>query len=136
MSALHANSSGRLPTWWGQRFNALGESRHTFKVELGLTQPLVTRDEGNIKAMLATQIDDWRLGAVRGNLLKKFLGASLFTLEGHLWKQSRSFARSTFSRETISKFSKFERHVQNFFEKIPLEADGWTKVFDLQPLFF
>ncbi|KAL9591386.1 MAG: hypothetical protein Q9179_007774 [Wetmoreana sp. 5 TL-2023] len=113
-----------------------GKNVHTVQAKLVASQPLITRDEKNIKAVLSAQISDWQLGELRGKVFQKFMGTNVFTMEGHRWKQSRSIVHSAFSRESVSNLAMYERHTQDFFINLPMESNGWTKVLDLQTIIF
>lgn len=136
-SLLNASSQEKVVRpWYHQNLDKLGERIHTASARLPLNQRLITRDENNMKAVLSSQIGDWKLGELRRGIAERFTGGNIFTYEGQSWKHSRSLVRSAFSRETISNLAMYERHVQDFFLTFPMEGDGWTKVVDLQPLIF
>ena len=131
-SLLTAYTNRALPAWYIQKLDAVGLHAHTVQAKLVLGQPLITRDEKNIKAVLSAQVSDWELGQVRQGLLSH-TGDNVFTLEGERWRHSRSLSRSAFSRETVANLAMYERHLQDFFLTCPIGDDGWTKVLDLQP---
>ncbi|KAJ4147572.1 hypothetical protein LMH87_002084 [Akanthomyces muscarius] len=105
--------------------NILGEFYH------------VTADPENIKAMLATQFDDFELGPLRRDQLGPLIGHGIFTSDGKDWQQQRSILRPQFTRTQISNLTLLEAHVQQFFQQFEnAQADSWTREVDLGPLFF
>nr|AAO73956.1 CYP52A16 [Candida tropicalis]AAX63449.1 cytochrome P450 [Candida tropicalis] len=95
--------------------------------------PLIeTIDPENIKAVLATQFNDFSLGT-RHDFLYSLLGDGIFTLDGAGWKHSRTMLRPQFAREQVSHVKLLEPHVQVFFKHVRKHR-GQT--FDIQELFF
>ncbi|EFR05455.1 hypothetical protein MGYG_08468 [Nannizzia gypsea CBS 118893] len=101
-------------------------------------KPMVlTRDPENIKAILATQFEEFSFGASRYNSFVPMLGDGIFTHMygggelGQPWRHSRSVLRPQFARQQIQDLSVLESFVQNMFKLIPE-----NKTFDLQELFF
>lgn len=95
--------------------------------------PLVmTADPENVKALLATQFNDFALGSRHAHF-KPLLGDGIFTLDGHGWKSSRAMLRPQFSREQIAHVRTLEPHVKTLAQHIR-KTNG--EVFDLQDLFF
>ncbi|KAL8734115.1 MAG: hypothetical protein Q9181_003304 [Wetmoreana brouardii] len=135
-SMINAFAERKVPDLYVQRLDMAGKNVHTVQAKLVASQPLITRDEKNIKAVLSAQIGDWQLGALRKNVFQKFTGDNVFTLEGQRWKQSRSIIHSAFSRASVSNLGIYEQHTQDFFLNLPMESNGWTKVLDLQANIF
>lgn len=135
-SLLNASSDYIIRQWYNMSLNQLEERIHTASASLIFNQRIITRDENNMKAVLSSQAEDWKLGALRRGIPERFTGGNIFTYEGSHWKQSRSLVRAAFSRETISNLAMYERHVQDFFLTVPVGDDGWTEVADLQPTIF
>lgn len=135
-SLLAAYSKTTIPMWHMQRLDAVGRNIHTVQAKLLVNQPLITRDERNLRAVLSSQIDDWKLGTLREGIFRKFNGLNVFVLEGQLWKHSRSLIRNAFARESVFNLAMYERHVQDFFLNIHTDRGGWTETLDLQPVFF
>ncbi|OAL64260.1 n-alkane-inducible cytochrome P450 [Trichophyton rubrum] len=98
---------------------------------------ILTREPENIKAMLATQFEDFSLGASRYNSFVPMLGDGIFThmygggKSGQPWRHSRSVLRPQFARQQIQDLVVLESFVQNMFNLIPEK-----KTVDLQELFF
>lgn len=114
-----------------------GRECSTFKFEALGTNIHFTSDPENIKAMLATQFEDYDLGpARRGNMIRT-LGNGIFVQDGRQWEHSRALLRPNFVRDQISNLALEENHVQNLFKAIgPVSADGWTAEVPLQTFFF
>ena len=72
---------------------------------------IITKDPENIKALLATQFNDFSLGR-RYDFFKPLLGKGIFTLDGEGWKHSRSMLRPQFAREQIAHVKALEPHFQ------------------------
>ncbi|KAI5954870.1 hypothetical protein KGF57_003895 [Candida theae] len=91
-----------------------------------------TKDPENIKAILATQFNDFSLGT-RHPQFKPLLGDGIFTLDNQGWKESRQMLRPQFAREQISHVKMLEPHMQVLFKHV---YKNKGQVFDLQELFF
>lgn len=93
---------------------------------------IITHDPENIKAILATQFNDFVLGSRR----KSFhitLGDGIFTLDGAGWKHSRALLRPQFSKEQVSQLHSLQRSVNVLIDLISQKKG---KTFDIQPLFY
>ncbi|KAG4419738.1 hypothetical protein IFR04_007145 [Cadophora malorum] len=90
-----------------------------------------TIDPENVKAILATQFQDFGLGQ-RQESFGPLLGQGIFTTDGKQWEHSRALVRPNFTRSQVADLGTFETHIQQFISKIP--RDGQTV--DLQALFF
>ncbi|PNH42134.1 hypothetical protein VD0004_g5113 [Verticillium dahliae] len=109
---------------------------------------LSTADPENIKALLATQFNDFGKGEPFHAEWSEFLGDSIFTTDGDQWHTSRQLLRPQFIRDRVSDLHCFESHVQTLFKAIAnggalngedqpvhLEA-GNGKVLDIADMFF
>ncbi|RYP14235.1 hypothetical protein DL765_006515 [Monosporascus sp. GIB2] len=79
---------------------------------------VITADPENIKAILATQFDDFGKGEPFHREWHEFLGDSIFTTDGHKWHASRHLIRSMFIKERISDLNCFESHLKTLFKAI------------------
>jgi len=95
-----------------------------------------TSDPENLKAMLATQFEDFDLGPVRRGTMLPSLGDGIFVQDGKAWEHSRAMLRPNFVREQISDLELEETHVQELLQVMPVRSDGWTAMTDIQTLFF
>lgn len=101
------------------------------------TSIVFTVDPENVKAILATQFDDFDLGPLRRGPFWPMLGNGIFTQDGHAWKVSRDMMRPQFTRDQINDVEVEEKHVQNLMTAIDARLqNGWTEEIDLQVLFF
>lgn len=127
---IDARKTGNVVDFLLLRFKLLSLETLRFKI-VGI--PMIsTKDPENIKAMLATQFNDFALG-IRHKQFKIVLGDGIFTLDGAGWKHSRAMLRPQFAREQVGHVQSLEPLVQNLFSLIK-ETKG--QAFDIQPLFF
>lgn len=126
---MNAKKEGRMIKVSHSRYEDLGDT-YTTKI-FGLSM-ILTRDPENIKALLATQFNDFCLGT-RHEHFKPFLGDGIFTLDGEGWKHSRALLRPSFARDQISDVSVFENHLPNLFKQISVHNG---RPFDIQELFY
>ncbi|KAK4936535.1 hypothetical protein LTR10_022584 [Elasticomyces elasticus] len=95
----------------------------------------VTADPKNIQAVLATQFNDFEIGASRrGNFFPVF-GNGIFTTDGKAWEHSRAMLRPQFARQQVADLNLEEVHVQDMLQHLATQ-NGWTDQVDLVPLFF
>ena len=104
----------------------------TLKFRVAGTPIVITRNPENIKAILATQFNDFVLGG-RHDHLGPLLGDGIFTLDGSGWKHSRAMLRPQFAREQVAHVKSLEPHIQLLAKHIR-KFQG--KPFDIQKLFF
>ncbi|TDL19801.1 cytochrome P450 [Rickenella mellea] len=64
----------------------------------------------HIKALLATQFNNFEKGKVFHSRMETVLGTGVFNSDGDMWKFHRSMTRPFFSRDRITHFDIFERH--------------------------
>ncbi|KAI1098109.1 putative N-alkane-inducible cytochrome P450 [Jackrogersella minutella] len=108
--------------------------------ELGYTSSLVmagnnftvTCDPVNLKAMLATNFNDYGLGP-REVPLGPVLSGGIFISDGESWQHSRALIRPAFTRAQVADLSSLEEHTQALLLRFPKD-DGAT--IDLKPLFY
>ncbi|KAK4136474.1 cytochrome P450 [Trichocladium antarcticum] len=107
-----------------------------------------TSDPENIKAILATQFNDYGKGEPFHREWKAFLGDSIFTTDGSLWHNSRQLIRPQFIKDRVSDLHVFESHMQTLFraianggalngadQPVDMEAGNGRQV-DISDLFF
>ncbi|KAH6603733.1 hypothetical protein Trco_008508 [Trichoderma cornu-damae] len=109
------------------RFQLFG---HTFSGVVMGQFFITTIDPENVKALLLSRFSDFDSG--KKSLFGPFIGDSILTTDGAIWKHSRALVRPHLRKDLIEDFSKLEGHLQNLFACIP--QDGSTV--DLQQLFF
>lgn len=98
-------------------WNIFNGDNETYSVLIGGDMVTATIDPENIKAVLATQFNDFALG-VRHSHFKPMLGDGIFTLDYTKWKHSRALLRPNFSREKIAHTQALESHTQHLFRHI------------------
>ncbi|WKT43887.1 Cytochrome P450 [Fusarium oxysporum f. sp. vasinfectum] len=139
LAALRADRDQRTPDHVANRFAALGV--YTFSLSILGTTNLVTAEPRNIQVILATQFNDFSMGAMRSTNLKTVLGRSIFAADGASWRTARDMMRPLFSRDNVHRLDLLEEHVQTLFrciekEKSPTIADGtWSMPVSLAALF-
>lgn len=104
----------------------------SFLIYLCGVKVVCTFDPENIKAVLATQFNDFALGTRHAHFLP-LLGDGIFTLDGEGWKQSRTMLRPQFAREQVAHVRSLEPHIQVLFKLI--ESNGLETI-NIQDLFF
>ena len=127
---LDTKSKGRLVDYSAQKFLDYNASTGS-SFSLG-SMSIMTKDPENIKAVLATQFNDFDLGT-RHKQFYPLLGDGIFTLDNQGWKHSRAMLRPQFAREQVSHVKLLEPHIQNLIAHIK-NAKG--RQFDIQELFF
>ena len=99
-----------------------------------------TADPENIKAILATQFNDYGKGEPFHNEWKDFLGDSIFTTDLDMWHDSRQLIRPQFIKDRVSDLGIFEEHIQILIRQIKkngLKLDGnQGKELEVSDLFF
>ncbi|KAK3365841.1 cytochrome P450 [Lasiosphaeria ovina] len=90
---------------------------------------LTTVDSDNVRALLSTRMEDFDSG--KKALFGPFIGDSMLTSDGAVWRHSRALVRPHLARDRVADLGKLEGHMQNFFSRLPL--DGTTV--DLHHLF-
>lgn len=107
------------------------ENGNTYQQVVLGSRGIVTTEPENIKAMLATQFNDFGLG-LRRKTFGPFLGDGIFTLDGAGWSHSRAMLRPQFSRDQVADVGMLGSHVDQLIALMP--ADGTP--FDIQEYFF
>ncbi|TBU49015.1 cytochrome P450 [Dichomitus squalens] len=78
----------------------------------------VTTDANIIKAMLATQFEEFVKGDRFGETMNDVLGEGVFNADGDLWKFHRTMTRPYFTKDRISHFDMFDRHADLAIRKM------------------
>jgi len=105
---------------------------YTLEFRVGTRRTIMTFDELNIKAILATQFNDYGKGENFNRDWFEFLGNSIFSTDGQLWHDSRQLIRPQFIKDRLSDIHIFEKHVSFL---IPM-LGGHGEVVDVLDLFF
>ncbi|RCI08823.1 hypothetical protein L249_4841 [Ophiocordyceps polyrhachis-furcata BCC 54312] len=98
---------------------------------------IFTFDPLNVQAILGLRFDDFELGTSRIEGFRPYLGTGIFAAVGKQWELSRNLLRPHLFRSRID-LEQGERHVQAFITALDRrrEPSRWTKLTDLQDLFF
>ncbi|CCX31620.1 Similar to Cytochrome P450 52A1; acc. no. P10615 [Pyronema omphalodes CBS 100304] len=116
--------------FWAMRFTEL--QNYTMELEMLWKRIIFTSEPENIKAVLATQFNDFGKGEVFHDSWHEFLGDSIFSTDGELWKGSRALIRPQFIKDRVSDLHIFENHVQHMISLIPRNGE----TVDIAELFF
>ncbi|KAI9372755.1 cytochrome P450 [Aspergillus egyptiacus] len=108
-----------------------GQYSTTFQQTVLGVKAISTIDPENLKALLATQFNDFRLGT-RHREFYPLLGDGIFTLDGAGWSHSRALLRPQFARDQVADLDLMDKHITRLIELVP--KDG--SIFDIQRLFF
>ena len=109
-------------------------NKHSKTVEANLARQrwIFTADPENVKAILATQFQDFGKGRQFHEDWKPFLGDSIFTTDGQQWHNSRQLIRPQFVKTRVADLEVFEKHVQRLMNKI----GGHGEEVDVAALFY
>ena len=127
---LQSKNQGYLADFINSTFERMGA--YTFIIRLFGVRVVATEDPENIKAVLATQFNDFALG-FRHDHLAPLLGDGIFTLDGAGWKHSRTMLRPQFAREQVAHVKSLEPHIQIFAKHI---RNAGKDTINIQDLFF
>ncbi|KAF7301073.1 hypothetical protein MIND_00671300 [Mycena indigotica] len=86
------------------------EYGHTFMTKIFFDRVITTTEPGHVKAILATDFDNFWKGPQEAQMSQSLLGYGIFNTDDELWKFHRSITRPFFSRERISDFDIFNHH--------------------------
>ncbi|CAN8099497.1 unnamed protein product [Discula destructiva] len=132
----------------GTDASAGGNGMYTSELTVMGRRTVFTADPENIKAVLATQFNDFGKGEIFHREWHEFLGDSIFTTDGQMWHTSRQLLRPQFIKDRISDLDCFEGHLQTFFKAManggalrgedqPVNMDAVNgRVMDISDLFF
>lgn len=92
----------------------------------------MTRDDVNIKAILATQFSDYGKGENFNKDWHDFLGNSIFTTDGDVWHNSRQLIRPQFIKDRLGDIAIFEKHASVLINKMAgVPSDRTVDAMDL-----
>ncbi|KAF9488012.1 cytochrome P450 monooxygenase pc-2 [Pleurotus eryngii] len=86
---------------------------NTFSMTIFSQNGIFTTEPQYIKAILATQFDDFEKGPITFSQMGTLLGTGVFNSDGDRWKFHRSMTRPFFSKDRISDFDVFGRHADD-----------------------
>lgn len=113
-----SNASRRrnIQTW--QQWFPVYNNNTTREATLMTQRTIFTADPENIKAVLATQFQDFGKGEDFHNTWRAFLGDGIFATDGDMWHASRALVRPLFMKDRFSDLEVLEHHVQTLLEVI------------------
>ncbi|PBK98060.1 cytochrome P450 [Armillaria gallica] len=94
------------------------EYGHTFTFNFFSEKQMFTTEPEHIKALLATQFQDFEKGQSFYVAAESLLGAGIFNSDGDIWKFHRTMTRPLFNKDRISDFDNFERHALSTISQI------------------
>ncbi|KAI0944226.1 hypothetical protein AcW1_001983 [Taiwanofungus camphoratus] len=94
------------------------EYGHTYNREVLFENRLFTSEPEHIKAILATDFAGFEKGPNFRNQMGSLLGTGVFNSDGEMWKFHRAMTRPFFSRDRVSHFDIFDRHVEDAFKQM------------------
>ncbi|KAJ5715398.1 uncharacterized protein N7483_012579 [Penicillium malachiteum] len=128
---LALNKAVREKRWIDHLSNLYGVYGLTFHNTI-FGRPMVnTIEPENIKAILATQFQDFSLGT-RHREFYPLLGDGIFTLDGAGWSHARGLLRPQFTRDQVADLALLDDHITHLINLIPKDRTA----FDIQRLFF
>lgn len=137
---LAADKEYNLPDFlverWRNYCRVLGTPIGTYRYSLLGRETLQTVDPENIKAMLATQFEDFEQGPLKRAILLPIVGDGIFSQDGKKWEHSRALLRPNFVRDQIGDLARLEVHVQNLLRVVDRSLGEPKNAVDLKPLFF
>ncbi|KAI4110969.1 MAG: hypothetical protein LQ339_000971 [Xanthoria mediterranea] len=93
---------------------------------------IFTANSDNIKAVLATQFNDYGKGEKFTRTWQDFLGHGIFTTDGEEWAASRQLLRPFFAQNRLRDLEVFEKYVQELLYLI----NGQGPKIDISELFY
>lgn len=128
----HAHNDTDIDFW--EWLFAWSPHEHSKTVEVALARRrwIFTADPENIKAILATQFQDFGKGKQFHEDWKPFLGDSIFTTDGQQWHDSRQLIRPQLVKNRVADLKIFEKHAERLMTKI----GGHGEVVDIAALFY
>ncbi|KAL8831541.1 MAG: hypothetical protein Q9191_000819, partial [Dirinaria sp. TL-2023a] len=121
-----------LKTWLWLYSHSNTEENKTVECNIGGQRMIFTADPDNIRAVLASQFDDYGKGEPFHEDWKDFLGDSIFTTDGQQWSESRNLLRPLFMKNRVRDFEIFERHTQKLIGLIGAKG----QMVDISELFY
>lgn len=131
--SIHHSSNNTDIDFWEWLFSwSSNEHSKTIEVDIARRRWIFTADPDNIKAILATQFQDFGKGKQFHEDWKPFLGDSIFTTDGQQWHESRQLIRPQFVKHRMADLDIFEKHAERLMTKI----GGHGEKVDIAALFY
>lgn len=110
--ALKNTSKNKNLEAWHRFFNDAPVNDYTVEAEVLGRRIIFTCNPENIKAVLATQFNDFGKGEKFHKQWNEFLGDGIFSTDGEQWHNSRQLLRPQFIKDRVSDLECFEKHTQ------------------------
>ena len=131
-SALRAFGTKNFLDWVRNQYALNG---NTFSQKVFTARIINTIEPENIKAILATNFADYRVGG-RKEAFAPLFGDSIILSDGARWARSRALLQPTFARSQMADMPMFDKHVGNLLDAILRhQREGPLVVVDLGLLF-
>ncbi|KAG5353626.1 hypothetical protein C0989_004307 [Termitomyces sp. Mn162] len=108
---------GDVLLFWSRQYG------NTYLLNLVGEPRIFTFEPDHVKAILATQFDDFEKGPIFRSQLTTLLGTGVFNSDGEMWKFHRSITRPFFTKERISHFEVFDRHSEDALDQAMIRQD-------------
>ena len=131
-TSLTYTMNDKVMEFWELLFTQAPAQSRTIELTMARQRYIFTADPENIKAILATQFEEYGKGETFHEDWKDFLGDSIFTTDGEEWKKSRNLIRPQFIKSRVSDLDIFERHVKILISQIGGQGQG----VDISALFY
>ncbi|KAL1754622.1 cytochrome P450 [Schizophyllum commune] len=90
---------------------------NVFRIEIMGDARIITLEPDHVKAILATQFEEFEKGPVQFELGRSLLGQGVFNSDGDMWKFHRTMTRPFFSKDRIAHFDIFDRHAADILSQ-------------------
>lgn len=131
-TSLNYTMNDKVMEFWELLFTQAPAQSRTIELTMARQRYIFTADPENVKAILATQFEEYGKGETFHNAWKDFLGDSIFTTDGEKWKKSRNLIRPQFIKSRVSDLDIFEKHVNILVSQIGGQGQG----VDISALFY
>lgn len=131
-TSLRYIMNNKVMDFWELLFTQAPAESRTIELTMARQRYIFTADPENVKAILATQFEEYGKGETFHNVWKDFLGDSIFTTDGEQWKKSRNLIRPQFIKSRVSDLDIFEKHVNILMSQIGGRGQG----VDISALFY
>lgn len=131
-TSLNYAMNDKIMDFWELIFTQAPAESNTIELTMARQRYIFTADPENVKAILATQFEEYGKGKTFHNAWKDFLGDSIFTTDGEKWKKSRNLIRPQFIKSRVSDLDIFEKHVNILIGQI----SGQGQAVDIAALFY
>jgi cytochrome P450 len=111
--ALYSHVTNRNPDFWNFLLrHGSGRASPTVEAQIAGTRVIFTADTDNLRAILASQFNDYGKGQGFRDDWHGLLGDSVFSLDGESWHGARQLLRPQFIKDRVSDLTIFERFSQ------------------------